>query len=135
AKRIVRCGHSACFEAVAMAVSELAENMLKYSDDPGPFVGSISIITMGGVVRISATNPVATADQARGVAGMVAAIRATGDVAALSRARLADLLATPGLPRAQLGLVRIAYEGGFELSAVCAGRLVQVNAERPCAPQ
>jgi hypothetical protein len=68
AERTLLCGHETCREAVAMAVTELAENMLKYSGDAGAFAGSIEIVTTAGVVRISATNPIAKSDEARSLA-------------------------------------------------------------------
>jgi hypothetical protein len=127
------CDHDACRQAIEMAVSELAENIVKYSDGRGTFAGSISIATGAGVTRISASNPVTKPGEANAVAEVVATLRESSDPGELYRRRLADLLMTPELPRAQLGLLRIAYEGRFRLRADYDAAVLHIIAERTCA--
>lgn len=124
----------ACREAITLAASELAENVVKYGvPNPDPRAGTISVSVQGNVARIRATNAVASPDDARSVLAIVARISAASTgVSELYRARLQELFANPGMPRAQLGLLRLAFEGGFQLSASFEAPLLQIVAVRPC---
>jgi hypothetical protein len=51
----------------------------------------------------------------------------------LYRARLQQLFEHPELPRAQLGLLRTAFEGGFRLTCSYERCELQIVAERTCA--
>jgi hypothetical protein len=124
---------SACREAAAMVVTELAENIVKYGTrGQGVFAGTISIALDGGSLRVTATNDVASAQEAQTVKEVIAHISAAPDVKALYRARLEELFRNPGLARAQLGLLRAAYEGGFRLSCAYSPPKLVVVAERSC---
>jgi hypothetical protein len=125
---------AACREAIVLAASELAENIVKYGvQHPDPRAGTVTVGVHGKVARIRATNAVASTDDARHVVAMVARMsEASSNVAALYRARLRELFANPGAPRAQLGLLRLAFEGSFRLSASFEAPLLQIVAERPC---
>jgi hypothetical protein len=127
----------ACREATTMAVAELAENIVKYSapaDDRR--AGAIAIESAPGLVRIRATTEVViSADDAQRAVDTVAQIARAPNVAELYRRRLAALFDDPSLPRAQLGLLRIAFEGGFKLSCSKMGRRLEIVAERPCGPR
>jgi hypothetical protein len=122
-----------CREAIALAACELAENVAKYGvAHADPRAGTLSVGVRDNVVRLTVTNAVRTADEARSVTTIVSRISASASVAELYRARLAELFANPAAPRAQLGLLRLAFEGGFKLSATYQAPLLQIVAERPC---
>jgi hypothetical protein len=124
-----------CREAVTLAVCELGENLLKYgggSDDL--HAGTIGVSVEGDRVRVRATNRVSSQEDARRVSEIVAQISGSGAaVRDLYRARLQELFANPSLPRAQLGLLRMAFEGGFRLSCSIEQSQLHIIAERACA--
>jgi hypothetical protein len=124
----------ACREAIVLAASELAENVVKYGvQHQDPRAGAMSVSVHGNVARIRATNAVASADDARSVIEIVARIAsASSGATELYRARLQELFANPAAQRAQLGLLRLAFEGGFRLSASFEAPLLEIVAERPC---
>src|SRR5262249_49711317 len=104
-------------QAIAMAVSEFAENLLKYSATTGdPNAGTIAIGVEQDVVRVRATNTVVSHEDALRVQDAVKKIASSPNVMDLYRGRLRELFENPNLPRAQLGLLRVAFEGGFKLS-------------------
>jgi hypothetical protein len=126
----------ACREATTMAVAELAENIVKYSAaEHQRRAGEIAIECDARCVRIRATTDVvSSADDAHRAIETVAQIAGAPSVADLYRRRLRVLFNDPNLPRAQLGLLRIAFEGGFRLSCSHEGRRLEIVAERDCEP-
>lgn len=120
-----------CREAVTLAVCELGENLIKYSAGDEPHAGIIAVSIDENRVRIRATNRVSSPEDAEAVAALVAKITHS-DIAELYRARLAELFQNPSLPRTQLGLLRMAFEGGFRLSCSFEGPELQIVAERAC---
>jgi hypothetical protein len=120
-----------CREAVTLAVCELGENLVKYSARDAPHAGTIGVSIDGARVRVRAKNRVCSPEDAAAVAAIVTRITHS-DIQELYRARLAELFANPDLPRAQLGLLRLAFEGGFQLSCSVQGHELQIVAERPC---
>jgi hypothetical protein len=127
----------ACREATAMAVAELAENIVKYSAPAtAPYAGAIAIESPPGLLRIRATTEVVSStDEAQRAVEAVAQIARAPNVADLYRRRLTALFEDPSLPRTQLGLLRIAFEGGFKLTCTQKGRRLEIVAERPCGPR
>lgn len=124
-----------CREAVTLAVCELGENLIKYggSKDDGD-AGTIGVSCDGDRVRVRAVNQVTSAEDAQRVRELVAQISGSGvAVADLYRARMQELFENPELPRAQLGLLRMAFEGGFRLSCSFDHSQLQIVAERACA--
>ena len=122
-----------CREAAVMVATELAENIVKYgTTHAGPFAGTISIRLQGRALHVIASNEVASPEDAEAVKEAIARIAASSDVKTLYRSRLADLFKNPELPRAQLGLLRAAYEGGFRLSCKYEAPTLVVSAERSC---
>jgi len=123
-----------CREAVTLAVSELGENLLKYGERNGmPHAGTIGVEVEDKLVRVRATNRVISLDDARHVAELVAELERAGvSVEALYSARLRDLFAKPDEPRTRLGLLRMAFEGGFRLSYCFEAPELQIIAERSC---
>lgn len=124
---------AACREATAMAVGEFAENLVKYSAQSAePNAGTIAIRLEGDQVRIRAKNAVMSHEDAQCVVDTIAKIRASSNVSELYRDRLKELFRNPALPRAQLGLLRVAFEGGFRLSCTYAAPSLEIAAERRC---
>jgi hypothetical protein len=123
-----------CREAVSLAVCELGENVVKYgAPDADQHAGTIGVGIDGDTIRIRATNRVGALDDARKVADLIARISRKGaDVRDLYRRRLKELFTNPGLPRTQLGLLRMAFEGGFRLSCNVRGAELEITAERAC---
>jgi hypothetical protein len=121
-----------CREAVTLAVCELGENLIKYSASPDELdAGTIAVCVEDDRVRIRAINRVASTDDARAVTELVAQITSS-DIRELYRARLQELFRDPSLPRAKLGLLRMAFEGGFRLSCSVDAAELQIIAERSC---
>lgn len=133
------CGYcdAGCREALVLAASELTENIVKYgAQQTEPAAGTLSVQIQGDVVRICAKNAVASPDDARMVVDTISRIGApSADATQLYRARLRELYSNPHAPRAQLGLLRLAFEAGFRLSASYQSPWLQVIAERPCRSQ
>jgi hypothetical protein len=127
---------AACREAIALAASELAENAVKYGvQETDSGAGSLSVGIRANVARLSVTNKVANAADARNVLAIVRRVSAPdAKPAELYRARLQTLFSTPRASRAELGLLRLVFEGGFRLTASFDfdAQLLQIVAERPC---
>jgi hypothetical protein len=123
-----------CREAVSLAVCELGENVVKYgARGADAHSGTIGVGVDGDTIRIRATNRVGVPDDARRVADLISRISQKGaDVRDLYRNRLKELFTNPALPRAQLGLLRMAFEGGFRLSCHVRGAELEITAERAC---
>lgn len=123
-----------CREAVSLAVCELGENVVKYGvRGTEAHAGTIGVGIDGDTIRIRATNRVGAQDDARKVAELIARISQKGaDVRDLYRNRLKELFTNPALPRAQLGLLRTAFEGGFRLSCNVRGAELEITAECAC---
>lgn len=127
---------SDCRQAVSMVVSEFAENVVKYSAKDGQAIaGTIAIGREAGQVRIRATNTVSSLEEGRRVQEAITRIATSPSVTDLYRSRLQELFLNPNLPRAQLGLLRIAFEGGFRLSCTLTGSTLEIIAERACVAQ
>jgi hypothetical protein len=124
---------AACREAVVLAVAELTENAVKYgSVHHSAGSATLGIASRDGAIRVRLKNPVHSRDDARSVVDTVSRIASSPNVNELYRQRLAELFANPSLPRAQLGLLRIAFEGRFRLSCDYHDPFVELVAERSC---
>ena len=124
-----------CQEAVELAVCELGENLIKYGEGGDePYAGTIGVAIDGDKVRVIAKNRVASQDDAQKVRELVALIAGSGaSIRELYRERLQELFLNPSLLRAQLGLLRMAFEGGFQLSCRFEPPELSIIAERTCA--
>ena len=121
-----------CREAVTLAVCELGENLIKYSAGGGESnAGTIGVSVENDRVRVRAVNRVTSLEDAQRVSEIVRKMTAS-DIKELYRERLQELFANPSLPRAQLGLLRMAFEGGFRLTCVFDAPELQIIAERAC---
>ncbi|HTQ07730.1 MAG TPA: DUF6272 family protein [Polyangiaceae bacterium] len=124
-----------CREAVTLAVCELGENLIKYSGNQDELhAGTIGVSCDGDSVRVRAINQVTSVEDAQRVRELVEKITRSGvAVRDLYRARLQQLFDNPNAPRTQLGLLRMAFEGGFRLSCSFDHSELQIVAERTCA--
>jgi hypothetical protein len=125
------CG-SDCRSATALAVAELAENMIKYGAR-GDEAGTIAISVGSGVVRIRSLSATERVEDARVAKETIRRVSTTPKVKELYRKRLAELLKTPTLPRTRLGLLRITFEGDFKLSCSFEPPFLEIVAERRCS--
>ena len=124
-----------CREAVTLAVCELGENLLKYGGNDNELeAGTIGVSVEDDTVRVRAINRVNSEEDARRVRELLLQIEASAvGVRELYCARLQQLFDHPELPRAQLGLLRMAFEGGFRLTCSYERSELQIVAERTCA--
>ncbi|HEY3500282.1 MAG TPA: hypothetical protein VGK73_36575 [Polyangiaceae bacterium] len=134
AERAVSYCTPECREAVALAVCELGENLIKYGENGGdPHAGTIGVSVEGSSVRVRAVNRVTSLDDAKRVAELVSELDGAGaSVQELYLKRLQTLFSNPDEPRTQLGLLRMAFEGGFRLSCTFDAPELQIIAERTC---
>lgn len=120
----------ACREAVVLAVQELAENLAKYGgSEETP--GRIVLLLSDDRVRIRIVNAACSRDDGERAQGMIAEINASSNVRELYRLRQRELFENPELPRVRLGLLRVAFEGGFRLSCSYEPPRLEILAERP----
>ena len=117
-------------EAAAIAVLELVNNLIKYADGTGRESRTLRIQLDGEWLRIQSHNTVLSHEDGLAVVELVDKINSTPSICALYRDRLRTLLTNPAVPRAQLGLLRIAYEGGFRLSCTYTAGSLEIEAER-----
>jgi hypothetical protein len=121
-------------QATVMAVVELAENVLKYgTPDDSNASGTIGIAVDNNKVRVRATNVVGSPQDGQRAVGVVSEISKAPSVTDLYRTRLKELFDNPKLERAELGLLRIAFEGAFRLSCTYSHPVLEIVAERTCA--
>lgn len=120
-------------EATVLAVAELTENVLKYAaSEQGSHAGTITIGVDGQLVRIRARNVISSRKDADSLMSVVSKIASAANVRQLYRDRLRQLFEKPSIRRAQLGLLRVAFEGGFRLSASYQADVIEIVAERDC---
>lgn len=124
---------SACREAGAMAVLEFAENLAKYGTSDEGTAGTIGIRVRDTGVRIRVRNIASSREDAERVMEMVKEIESAPNLRELYRLRHRELFLDPSLPRVRLGLLRVAFEGGFRLSCSYVPPVLEITAERPSA--
>ena len=115
-------------DAVSMAAAELAENGVKYGS--GDVI--IALREMPGAVEVSVTNDTS------GLSALeekVAWIRACGSPEEAYKQALEGVVLAGIVQNGGLGLVRIVYEGGCELSVDQQNNRVTVRARRPAPPR
>ena len=136
AELAVACCDFECRQATAMVVWELAENLLKYgASDATAGAGTIAISVVDNWVRVRTTSSVHSAHDARHVQETVSRISNAASASDLYRERLGELFDDPSQRRVQLGLLRIAVEGGFALSCRFEAPHLEIVAERRCTRQ
>ncbi|WP_437737464.1 hypothetical protein [Sorangium sp. So ce1335] len=120
----------ALVDAAAMTACELLENAIKYGEEVpaartilftlGLFEGRIDIVVVNGCTDQSSVNRLLCRIQS---------LRDAPNKTDLYVERLQELLACPS-ESANLGIYRIALEGGFALDATYADEVVTVTASR-----
>jgi hypothetical protein len=117
-------------EATAVVAVELAENMVKYAA-PGSesTVGSVAITCQEGIVRVVATSRMGAREDVESLVRTIARL-GNAEAAALYRSQLQALMSAPSSERARLGLLRCAFEGGFDLSYDADPLTLRVIAQR-----
>jgi hypothetical protein len=119
----------ACREAAAMAVQEFAENLSKYGTSDGT-AGTIALLPRSNGVRIRVNNFACSREDGQRVKELIADINAAPDIGELYCRRQRELFENPSLSRVRLGLLRVAFEGGFRLSCSYEHPLLEIVAER-----
>ena len=114
-------------EAATMTALELAENVLKHGCDSGP--GMVTLAIEGQDVVISTQNRVESAAVAQAVAQRIRRIQEKG-ARELYVARMLEIMEQPDARDSGLGLLRIAYEGSFQLSSEVLGDRLSIFAKR-----
>lgn len=134
AQRAVSYCTPECREAVSLAVCELGENLIKYAEQTDAAeAGTIGVSIDGPTVRVRAVNRVNSVADAERVVELVTELNGAGEsVGELYRSRLVELFEDPTLPRAQLGLLRMVFEGGFRLTCTFRAPELTILAERSC---
>jgi len=118
---------------LAMVAGELLENAVKYAhrtDDHTMFRLKIWG-ALGDVAFVQVSNPI-DEEGARVVTDAIADIRSASSVADSYFERMREIAKRPSR-LSRLGLLRIAYEGGCELSAVVDGDILTITAAIPGA--
>ena len=114
-------------DAATMTATELAENVLKHGSDPGS--GLVTLSREAGAVVISTQNRVDSTAQADAVRAHIENIADKG-AREVYVARMMEVMEEPDAHRSGLGLVRIAYEGAFQLSCEVLGDRLHIHARR-----
>lgn len=116
--------------ATGMTVSELLENAMKYGESvPGMAGASYTFTVSDDAVRIEVKNGVGSEESLTELRARIDAMAAAEDKEALYVERLQQILENPSAG-GQLGLFRIACEGGFDLAYHYEAPIVTVIATR-----
>jgi hypothetical protein len=113
--------------AVTMAALELAENVLKHGAGRGS--GVVTMVEENGEVVLCTENGVHSAQTAQAVRKRIELIAGKG-ARQLYVTRMLELMQQPEPNAAGLGLLRIAYEGAFQLSCEILGDRLRIQARR-----
>ena len=125
--------HPTCREAAAMATWELARNVVKYGlEDEEGASGTITVGLFANVVSIRTVNLADGGPSASEAVSTIARLARASSVTELYRRRLHELFENAGQASARLGLLRVAFEGGFQLSCHEEGRYLEIAAHRCC---
>lgn len=119
-------------DAALLTAIELVENGLKYSEGPGAFPVKVHFEVTGGECLIQVVNSSASAEHKAALQRLINRA-SVEDPFTLYVERLEQVKDRPdGYSR--MGLIRIAYEAEFRLSAEVAGDLVTLTARRALPP-
>lgn len=119
-------------EAAVMAASELIENAIKYGRSAKDALPASLILECTDVIKLTITSSIRSAEAARQTLDRIEAINRAPDRLALYESRMEELMAKPFKgSSSQLGLLRIAGEGNFELHAEMVGAdMLRITATR-----
>lgn len=115
--------------AAAMASAELLENAIKHGASiPSPLI-TYALVHSAREVRVETRNAVASEDVARALSQKIGRIAKCGDRDGIHVRRLEQMLADCNA-KGKLGLLRIAFEAGFELRYSHTREFVTITAAR-----
>jgi hypothetical protein len=122
----------AFIRAAVMTASELLENAIKYGEDvPGASEGLFTISVAEDRIEIEAVNGSTDPESVRQLRDHVRLIKEADNKEALYQVQLEQLMARSDDNKStQLGLYRIACEGGFDLACTYRDAVVTVTATR-----
>lgn len=119
--------------AAGMTTAELVGNAIKYgAKGSGGPPARLSFVVTSGRIVIAVSNQVLQQEHVREVRTRVDQLAQTANKEALYLQRLQELLQHPSAS-CQLGLYRIAYEGGFRLDCLYEGTILTIKATRDLA--
>jgi hypothetical protein len=128
-ERLVSCS-TALRSAAMMTASELLENAIKYGESvPQAEWISFSLQASEDRIRIQVVNGSTNRAGVDVLLARVEELASVSDKSALYLNRLQELISNPE-ESGRLGLYRIAFEGGFDLSCEYAEGVVKVTAVR-----
>ena len=117
-------------DAAGMTLSELLENALKYGEAvPGMPGASYTLLVEPAYVELQVSNGLSSEQSLTELKTRIDAIAAAPDKQALYIERLEEIMNNPSVG-GQLGLFRIACEGGFDLSYRFEPPILTVTARR-----
>ncbi|MCP4599873.1 MAG: hypothetical protein GY847_04910 [Proteobacteria bacterium] len=131
-KRIESKGWNKDFvEAVTMCITELTENAIKYGTGiPGEEEMKVRFEIHDELVLIKASNGIRTKEDLENVTKYIDKTKECDDIEALYVGRLVELMENPKSGVSQLGLLRIAYEGEFDLDYEFGNDILTIIATR-----
>lgn len=116
--------------AAVMTASELVENAIKYGDGAAPQAGVRFSLGVGSnLLRLQVVNASMNRVRVGELLARIHEIERSADKEALYLRRVAQILSRPGAS-GNLGLYRIALEGGFALGCSYEQGIVTVSATR-----
>lgn len=117
-------------EAIRMAAGELAENVVKYGEETDGSPGQISFTRTPQAVEIRTTNRLTNATQTADLFARLRKIGEAEDLCAQFVERMSEIMNEPNQHSTALGLLRVGYEGSFQLSGSYANTTVTIVATR-----
>lgn len=117
-------------DAAVMTMSELVENAMKHGESVPRMPGATFTLTVDeDALRIEVANGIGSDESLSRLKACILAIAAAPDKEALYLERLREILESPS-DGGRLGLFRIAFEGGFDLTCTNEDQVVTVSARR-----
>jgi len=118
-----------------MASWELAENIIKYGlAGADGIAGTVTIALWRDKTVIRTANNAEWEGRAHEVVSTITRVSSATSVRELYIQRLQQLVTGEGLAHTRLGLLRVAYEGGFRLSYAHDAPRLEIAAARSCQP-
>lgn len=104
-------------DAIRMAACELGENVLKYGEPVDGIAGRVTVSRTEDGAEIRAVNRLTNPERAAHLSAVMKRITESHDLRASFEERMMQIMQDPMQESTGLGLLRIAYEGRFRLSA------------------
>jgi hypothetical protein len=120
-------------DALRMTAGELAENVLKYGEPVEGVAGRIVVSRSPDGAEIRSVNVTTNAAHVARVFEILGRIAVAGDLRGPFESRMTQLLHQPCEEATALGLLRIEYEGLFELKGHHADAILTLAATRRIA--